>query len=1053
MAVIREYFNLQAHFAEKYGEQTVVLMQIGSFYEVYEYSVARQGEIIDVENISNIDVCIHLNDGRDVEIIKGGNIGEIGTKDIGKTCEIGVILNMHITSKDKSKPHSFSNPIFVGFPCASIHLHKERILMAGYTVIIVDQYDLNGGVARKVTDISCPSITTTPLSSSNSNNNILSIYIECAKYSKNFDKNVLLIGVSCIDVHTGQSVVGEVYSKTGDEVFALQEAYRFIVSSLPREVLLYVKGAAAEFVDYVKEKLDLHKYTCNVVKTEVPADYFQLPYQEQILQKAFGEENKGNVLIPVNGAASMIDVLDLEAKHYGRISYIILLQYCYEHDETVIERLLKPDTTWIDSNSHCILTHNAIQQFDILPQTSELGLFMASIRSKSKKKTCLLHLLDNTLTKMGARYFASQLLNPITDATKLNSLYALSAELLANEELSANLSALIKQVPDIEHYHRKLKTKVIVPKDFAILFSSYDVILKIYMQIYNHTLKNPVAGAESVLQKLFFLPSVCSQFNGVFFKLKALFNFGACREYSWTLNPKTKGKVFESVGSIFNKGAYGDIDQLDTNIKSFENILEQILVNLNTLTGNSRGKDIEMSVEKEKNESHCCIHTTLTKSRLLKGNPGLDIALCGELVFTTMKSKIYITSDKITYYIDNIEKLKVELNERMYKYYLQIVNEISIGTYFGAVNQFVAELDFLLSNVRTSKKYNYFRPTILPNSDGNSFIVAKDLRHPLSEQLIRSKYISNDISLGERNLGMLLYGVNSSGKTCLAKAVGIAILMAQAGLYVAGEIKFCPFDNIITRLSGNDDLIKGESSFIVEMSELRTILRNATCRSLVLGDELCRGTETISGTSLTVATIDTLIERKTCFIFSTHMHNLTSVSNIEEHVLNNKLGIWHLSAYFDEALEQMVYNRKLTPNQGKSTYGIEVCKSLGISKEFIEKANRIRRNIAGVGDEFVSTKTSRYNSSVYMDRCSLCGAQSSSVDRPLDTHHISEQALANKEGLIENFHKNTAWNLLVLCKSCHEHIHQNKSYFVQKQTLNGTYLSGGHFVNGASASS
>ncbi|MFN9955062.1 MAG: MutS-related protein, partial [bacterium] len=121
-----------------------------------------------------------------------------------------------------------------------------------------------------------------------------------------------------------------------------------------------------------------------------------------------------------------------------------------------------------------------------------------------------------------------------------------------------------------------------------------------------------------------------------------------------------------------------------------------------------------------------------------------------------------------------------------------------------------------------------------------------NLRHPIIERLITNvEYIGNDISLNQN--GILLYGINASGKSSLMKALGLAIIMVQSGMYVpATSFEFSPYHHIFTRICGNDDIYRGMSSFVVEMSELRNILQRADERSLVIGDEICCGTEAIS---------------------------------------------------------------------------------------------------------------------------------------------------------------------------------------------------------------
>jgi DNA mismatch repair protein MutS len=306
-----------------------------------------------------------------------------------------------------------------------------------------------------------------------------------------------------------------------------------------------------------------------------------------------------------------------------------------------------------------------------------------------------------------------------------------------------------------------------------------------------------------------------------------------------------------------------------------------------------------------------------------------------------------------------------------------------------------------------------------------------------------AEYKTNDISLGKSPRGRVLYGFNGIGKSVLTKAIGLNVILAQAGCFTPSQMTYKPYSKIVTRLSGEDNLFKGQSSFIVEMTELRTILRNKDGNTLVLGDELCRGTETMSGTGLTVATILSLLEANTSFIFSTHMHHLPSLNQIKA-IPGDVLEICHLTASYDETSRTLVYDRVLKEGQGKSIYGLEVAKSLNIDKDFIDVANTVRREMSDMNKEFFSTKKSRYNSKVYMDSCSVCGETkaSYSVSRiasnpVLHTHHIKEQEHADAKGFIEHMPKNKKGNLLVVCSDCHTRIHKDKLMVTVSQTPTG----------------
>ena len=187
---------------------------------------------------------------------------------------------------------------------------------------------------------------------------------------------------------------------------------------------------------------------------------------------------------------------------------------------------------------------------------------------------------------------------------------------------------------------------------------------------------------------------------------------------------------------------------------------------------------------------------------------------------------------------------------------------------------------------------------------------------------------------------MLLYGTNAVGKTSLIRSIGVSIIMAQTGMYVpCSSFVYKPYTAIYSRILGNDNIFKGLSTFAVEMSELRVILKMADENSLILGDELCSGTETESALSIFVAGLLELNKRESSYIFATHFHEIVSYDEI---VSLHKLTQMHMEVRYDRETDSLIYNRKLKEGSGPRIYGLEVCKSLHLDEEFLEKAYEIR---------------------------------------------------------------------------------------------------------------
>ncbi len=257
--------------------------------------------------------------------------------------------------------------------------------------------------------------------------------------------------------------------------------------------------------------------------------------------------------------------------------------------------------------------------------------------------------------------------------------------------------------------------------------------------------------------------------------------------------------------------------------------------------------------------------------------------------------------------------------------------------------------------------------------------------------------------------------------------------MAQAGLFSSSDsMNMRPYKQLFTRILNNDNIFKSQSSFAVEMSELRGILKRCDNNSIVLGDELCSGTESISALSIVSTGISRLSENNVNFIFASHLHSLKDLPIIK-HI--NNLGIYHLKVEFSEGNGYLQYLRTLTPGSGPSIYGLEVCRAMGLDQEFIRQARKTQLLLTEKNTDILTQKKSVYSSEMYMDKCEICSKDA------CDTHHISEQHTADENGMIGDFHKNMKFNLVALCKDCHHEVHHG-NLFIEGyiQTSNGIRL-------------
>jgi DNA mismatch repair protein MutS len=278
--------------------------------------------------------------------------------------------------------------------------------------------------------------------------------------------------------------------------------------------------------------------------------------------------------------------------------------------------------------------------------------------------------------------------------------------------------------------------------------------------------------------------------------------------------------------------------------------------------------------------------------------------------------------------------------------------------------------------------------------------------------------------------GILIFGTNAVGKTSFIRAIGICIIMAQCGLYVpCSSFVYKPYTSIFSRILGNDNIFKGLSTFAVEMSELRIILKMADENSLVLGDELCSGTESESALAIFSTGLQELHTKGATFLFATHLHEITKY---EELGLLTHMGLTHMTVHYDPVIDALVYDRKLKSGQGDRMYGLEVCKSLYMEDDFIDRAYAFRNKYFNKGD--LEYKPSHYNAKKIRGLCEICMCELAE-----ETHHLAPQKLASTDGFIDGFHKNHVANLAALCESCHDKMHESPDTRMEKRKTTKGY--------------
>lgn len=969
---------------QKYGSKTIVFMQVGMFHELYG-----------VENEQ---------------------------MQIGAVSLMANMLNIQMTRRDKNKPDNTpKNYLLCGFPSVSLERYISVLLDQDWTVIIVDQVEQPldpsastitvtkrpQSVTRAITRVVSPSTNIDQLGGSPDNNFLVSIFFQEDRTTHD-RSNVLSVGLSAIDLTTGESYTYEVYSHPEDCNFAIDNTYRFLSSYRPREVVINSDALTLYDEEKLEAALDLHHYRHHIHINEVPAGYKKIAYQNAFLKRCF----------PEHGSLSPLEYLDLENKGISTMSYLLMLQFAYEHNEALIKGLRRPKVLE-NSNRFLILANNTINQLNLIPEPGTKGAFRS-----------VLHVINRTSTSMGRRLLKHRLLNPITDPESLREHYNMIESLRSKKDDQSydwqKCEATLSRIKDIERVNRRIGLCSMQPSEWPDLANDLERVKSLLSDLMDHKLLFPLLLSKNYVEKL---SQICDCFKQVLvLPIAGKYNLATVED------------------NFFQKGYDTELDELSYSIKHYEQYFKVLTRTLSNFI--APGSDF---VTLKKTDRNYCLNITKKRFSLLKEGFKKAISFTidnktyklspGELTevpVSRSSSNYNVYISDLTVMSGKLETLHNNLRTRTVKRYFEFLKDFNNewSKDLEELSILIGRIDVVKSGAKVADMFNYCKPTIVDDSE-RSFLQVKNLRHPIIERInIETKYVPHSLTLGSpgpdlqsngsdrsdgsdsiNNIdGMLVFGVNACGKSSLMKSVGVNLVLAQAGFYVAAEeFTYSPYEQILTRIVGNDNIFKGQSTFEVEMSELRGILNRATDHhSLVLGDEICHGTETISGVAIVAASVITLAKRGASFIFASHLHQLASMQRITD--LPN-VGSFHLRVRYDGTKDVLVYERDLVPGSGDPIYGLEVAKASHLNPDFISLAQEIRREISGVSHQLMPSKQSRYNKSLYIHRCQICGGPAE------DTHHIDFQCTADDKGFIKHFHKNVLANLVVLCKPCHKSVH------------------------------
>ena len=533
-----------------------------------------------------------------------------------------------------------------------------------------------------------------------------------------------------------------------------------------------------------------------------------------------------------------------------------------------------------------VIDKNQYLELDVY---SKRNLELVETLRLKERTYSLLWLLDKTKTASGSRTLKKYIENPLKDKKQIERRYDLISKLLTEFILKEELRELLNNVYDLERLSGRISYGNLNARDLIQLKNSLSTLPHI----------------KKILKEL--------DYDKELLTLDELYNL-----LEKSINEDAPITIKE--GNIIKKGYNKELDEL----KSLS----------------SGGKDFILALEQKEKEKTGIKNLKVGFNKVFgyyieisKGQTSLVKEEWGYTRKQTLTTgERYITpelKEKEDLILNSDEKsmsmeydLFVEIRDIVRKYIPDIQ----------AISDVLSEIDVMQSLAVVAEENNYVRPTLV--EERNVYI--KEARHPVVEKVSKDDYVPNDILMDEKTNILLITGPNMSGKSTYMRMLALTIIMAQIGSFVpCKECKIPIFDKIFTRIGASDDLVSGESTFMVEMKEANNAVSNATANSLILFDELGRGTATYDGMSLAQAILEYIHDNVKCkTLFSTHYHELTVLEKDLRYLKNI-----HVSAIEEDG--NIIFLHKIKNGPVDKSYGIHVASLVNLPKEIIKRATQI----------------------------------------------------------------------------------------------------------------
>lgn len=558
-----------------------------------------------------------------------------------------------------------------------------------------------------------------------------------------------------------------------------------------------------------------------------------------------------------------------------------LLEYLHETVKTDLTHLNK--LTYLDSSKSLFIDTYTLRNLEITRNLRDGG-----------KKDTLYDVLDFTKTAMGSRLLRKWLEYPLLSPKKINDRLDAVANLVSDFSLRNNLREQLKEIYDFERLLTRMEVGTANARDMNALKSSLYVLPAIKKSLAKATAKL----LANIHQKI-------STYND----LVVLIDKAIVEEPSFSIRE----------GGFIKDGYNQELDEYRNIAKNSKRLLQQMEEDEKNKTGIKSlkigyNKVFGYYIEVRHSSTEMVPENYIRKQTLANAERYITPEL------KEFETKILGAQEKIVQLEYNLFTELRDILKTKISFIQNTAHEIAI-------------LDVLVSLAQAGDEYNYIRPKLL--DDGTIHI--KDGRHPLVERILnRDLFVPNDTHLDNaQNEIMIITGPNMAGKSTYMRQSALLTLMTQVGSFIpAREASISPVDKIFTRIGASDDLVSGQSTFMVEMNEVSHILKYATNKSLVILDEIGRGTSTYDGMSIARAVIEHIrdhIGAKT--LFATHYHELTDLED-DVHVKNYCIAV-------KEKGSDVTFLRRIIRGSADKSYGIHVAKLAGLPQEVVKRAETI----------------------------------------------------------------------------------------------------------------